>query len=184
MNYVPIGAERFFVEHTAGGELIRIPARKQFFAMLFLPVCIALWTAGGIAAIHSLLTGFQLFIAFWLCGWAIGWLAVASALLWMFAGSETISVVGGDLEIAHHALGFSRRWIYQGTRISSLRIANQPVWPFQNRWPIPFVRTAPNGSIKFNYGPRTMYIAADLDDGEAQMIVDKLGTYLPQALPR
>lgn len=181
-RYEPIGKERFTVEQTPQGELIRIKASRQVFVMLFLPFWLVLWTLGGGAAIYALLTQFQVFLLFWLCGWAAGWIAAAGTLLWMFAGSETVRVIGSDIEVTHQAMGLSRRWLYQGSGIKKLSVANQPAWPFQFRWQVPFVRTPRNGSVKFDYGPRTIYIAPALDEGEAQIIVERLARRLPATI--
>ncbi len=180
-KYEPIGKERFTINQTERGEVIRIKAPRQIFVMLFLPFWLVMWTIGGVAAVYALITQFQVFILFWLGAWAAGWIAAAGTLVWMFTGVETVGVVGSDLEVSHLALGFSRRWLYQGSQIKNLAIATQAVWPFQFRWQLPFFRTARNGSIKFNYGPRTIFAAAGLDEGEAQLIIDRLARKLPTA---
>lgn len=174
MTYVPVGKERFSVEHTARGEQIRVKASKQIFVMLFLPFWLAGWTAGGIAAIYEITREFQLFLLFWLCGWAVGWLFAASQLAWMFTGSETLARVGGDLEIAHHALGYSRRWQYQGSQIGNMAVAVQPAWPYRFRWQIPFFRSSQSGSIRFDYGARSVFAASGLDEAEAALVVQRL----------
>lgn len=178
-KYEPVAKERFTIERTLHGEQIRIRAPRQIFVMLFLPIWLVLWTFGGVAAVYALVTHFELFILFWLCGWAVGWIAAAGSLAWMFAGSETITVVGSDVEIAHHALGLSRRWLYQGSQISHLSATAQPAWPFHFNWQLPFVRLPRNGSVKFNYGPRTIYAAPGLDEGEARMIIANIAKKLP-----
>jgi hypothetical protein len=150
--------------------------------MLFLPFWLVMWTLGGGAAIYALFTHFQIFLLFWLCGWAAGWAAAAGTLLWMFAGSETIAVVGSDIETGHQALGFARRWVYQGSQIRNFSVAAQPAWPFRFRWQVPFVRTAQNGSVKFDYGPRTILPAPGLDEGEARMIVERIARKLPTSV--
>ncbi len=113
--------------------------------------------------------------------WAIGWLAVAGTLAWMLAGSETLKVIGSDLEIAHHVPGWSRRWLYKGTEICNLSATNQLGWPFRFNWQVPFLRVGQTGSIKFNYGPRTIYAAAGLDEAEGHVIVKRLLKHLPTA---
>ena len=180
-RYEPIGRERFVIEQTSRGEVIRIKAARQIFAMLFLPFWLVMWTLGGGAAFYALFTQFQFFLLFWLCGWAVGWVAAAGTLVWMFAGSETITALGPDVEVGHQALGLSRRWLYQGSQIRNLSVAVQPAWPFQYRWQIPFVRTR-NGSVKFDYGPRTIFIAPGLDEGEARLIVERIARKLPMSV--
>lgn len=177
-RYESLGAERFSVEQTAEGELIRIRARRQIFPMLFLPIWIVGWTIGGVFAMMTLLTDFQLFLVVWLCGWAVGWCAAAGSLVWMITGSETLRVTGGDLEIAHHVFGASRRWLYQGSQLRGLDVAGQGAFPFQFQFQIPFFRTK-QGTLKFDYGARTYYAAAGLDEAEARLIVDRLAKSLP-----
>jgi hypothetical protein len=180
-GYQPLAEARFRIEQTADGEQIKIKAARQIFPMLFLPIWLTGWTIGGITAITALFTNFQPFLLFWLMGWAVGWVAVAGTLAWMFTGSETLRLIGSDLEVAHHAVGFTRRWLYQGGQIRNLSVAPQPAWPFRFNWQVPFVVPDRTGSVKFNYGARTYYAAPGLDDTEGQMIVERLLKRLPKA---
>jgi hypothetical protein len=178
VTYEPIAQARFSVETTPQGDQIRIKARRQIFAMLFLPVWLAGWTAGGVMAIWALVTQFQLFLVVWLCFWAVAWIMAAGTLAWMFTGSEILRTDGADLEVAQEALGLSRNWLYEGSAIRNLRVANQPAWP-RNYFQVPFLRLGRGGSVKFDYGPRTIYAAPGLDDAEGQMIVDLIAKRLP-----
>ena len=182
-RYEPIARARFAVEQTQDGEQIRIKAPRQLWPMLFLPVWLVGWTFGGVAAFAQLLARFEPFLVFWLCGWALGWVMVAGTLVWMFAGSETLRVVGSDLEVAQQALGWKRRWLYRGDEIRNLSVASQPAWPFRFNWQVPF-RSARGGAVKFNYGPRTVYAASGMDDAEGQMIIERLSGRLPVSATR
>lgn len=179
MSYEPIANPRFAIEPAEGGEQIRVKARKQIFPMLFLPIWLTGWTVGGVAANSEVIRQFQPFLVLWLCGLAVGWIAVAGTLAWMLTGSEKLRVVGSDLEVAHHALGWSRRWLYEGARVRNLRVAEQPAWPYRFQFQVPFLNIARAGSIKFDYGARTVYAASGLDDAEGRMIVDRLSKGLP-----
>ncbi|MDB5433646.1 MAG: hypothetical protein JWP35_4762 [Caulobacter sp.] len=181
MTYEPIASARFSIETKESGEQIRVKARRQIFPMLFLPVWLAGWTAGGVTAMGQVIHHFEPFLVLWLCGWAVGWVMVAGTLTWMFTGSETLRVVGSDLEVAQHALGWSRRWLYEGGRIRNLRVADQPAWPYRFQFQVPFLNLARTGSVKFDYGPRTIYAAPGLDDAEGRMIVENLLKRLPLA---
>ena len=179
-RYEPIDNPRFTIAQTPEGEQIRIKPRRQIFVMLILPVWPAAWTAGGVAALYGIWTHFEPFLLFWLCGWALRWVFAAGTLLWMLAGSETLRVIASDLEIGRHILGYSRRWLYQGSQIRKLSAAAQPAWPYsQYAWQIPFSRRGRTGSIKFDYGARTIYAAPGLDEAEGAMIVEKLAKRLP-----
>jgi hypothetical protein len=179
-QYQPLGKERFQVERTFDGEQIRIKARRQIFAMLFLPLWLAGWTAGGVAAITQVLHHFEPFLLIWLCGWVLGWIFASGTLLWMFAGWETLEVVHGDLEVTHRAWGLKRTWLYQGAMIRGLDVTSQPAWPFGSQGQIPFFTNTRQGSIRFDYGARTYFLAAGLDEAEARRIVEILARYLPQ----
>lgn len=182
MGYEPIARPRYDVEPAGTGEQIRVRVTRQVWPMLFLPVWLAGWTAGGIAAITSLFVDFQPFLVFWLCGWALGWVMAVGSLAWMFGGSETIRVVGGDLEVAHHMLGFSRRWLYEGSRVRNLRLAEQPSWPVRSQLQIPFLNFARGGVVKFDYGPRTIGALQSLDEAEGRAIIERLRQRLPSVV--
>lgn len=181
MRYEPIAEPRFKVERAGPGEQIRVKARRQIWPMLFLPVWLTGWTAGGIAAIYAAIQDFDPFLIVWLCFWAIGWVSVAGILVWMFTGSETVRVVGSDLEIAHHALGLTRRWLYDGARVRNLRLAEQPPWPFRSQFQTPFLNLYQTGVVKFDYGPRTVRTLSGLDEAEGAMVIERLLAQLPVA---
>jgi len=178
-KYEPLGKERYQIEQTSYGERIRIKARRQLLPLLFLPLWLAGWTAGGIAAISQLIRHFEPFLVFWLCGWAFGWVFAAGTIMWMLAGVETLSVVGADLEIAHNALGLSRWWPYQGKMIRHLGVASQPAWPYKFYWQIPFFSNTRQGTVRFDYGARTYFVVAGLDESEGRNIVEWLAKRLP-----
>jgi hypothetical protein len=180
-RYQPLGKERFQVENTFDGEQIRIRAARQVFAMLFLPFWLAGWTVAGVAVISQLVRHLQPFLAFWLCGWAVGWVAVSGTLVWMFTGAETARVIRGDLEFAHWALGFRRTWLYQGGMIRALGVAAQPGWSFRFQWQVPFFSNTRSGAMRFDYGARTYYLAAGLDEAEGRRIVEILAKRLPES---
>lgn len=182
VGYEPIAEERFAVERAGTGELIRVRAERNLFVMLFLPVWLAGWTAGGaMAATEAIRTG-QPFLLVWLAFWAAAWLVAASTLAWMFLGSQTLRVAGGDLEVAHHLLGWSRRRLYRGDEIRHLAVAAQPAWPYRFRWQPPFGWGAGRyGAVKFDYGARTIYVAPGLDEAEGRRIAERLRGELPGA---
>jgi hypothetical protein len=178
-QYQPIAQPRFAIEQTPEGEQVRVKARRQIFTLLFLPVWLTLWTIGGGVAASQMMTHLEPFLAIWLCFWALGWVMAAGTLVWMVAGSETLRIVGGDLEVAQHMFGLTRRWLYEGRQIRQLRVAEQPFWGSNFQWQVPFLRLGRSGSVKFDYGARTVPVAPGLDAAEGRMIVDRLMKRLP-----
>jgi hypothetical protein len=182
MHYETLPEPRFAVEQVGGSEQIRVKARKQIFVLLFLPVWLTLWTMGGVTAVHQLLETGEWFLAFWLCAWAVGWVFAALTICWMIFGFETLRVVGGDLEIAQHMLRWSRRKLYPGGQVRNLQASEPPLSArFQPSFPLWGMKS---GTVRFDYGARTIYAAAGLDAAEGQMIVERLNKRLPASVGR
>ncbi|TFI56368.1 hypothetical protein E2493_20600 [Sphingomonas parva] len=173
---------RFAIRHVDGIEQIRIPARRSAFVLVFLCIWLAGWTAGGVAALYEVVRTGDAFLLLWLTFWAVGWLFVAATILWQLSGAETIAVVTGDLEIGHRMLGLSRRRYYRGAEIRRLAAeAPAPLAARMQAAPPPFLGMQGAGSIRFDYGARTIRAAAGLDRPEAEAIVAHLRARLPLA---
>jgi len=164
-----------------GVERLRIPYRKQWFVMLFLPFWLTLWTFGGIAAMSTLFTHFEPFLIVWLCLWAVGWAFAASQLIGQF-GAERVSAPNGDLEIRGGLGPLSRTWRYRGGTIRNLQAdAPQDLWGNGMRtWQVPFWLRPKTGVVRFDYGARTVYLGASLDEPEGREIVAWLAKRLPR----
>ncbi|MFT4250930.1 MAG: hypothetical protein QM608_00390 [Caulobacter sp.] len=177
MKYEAAGKARFEIDRD-DGQTIRIRASRQIFPLLFLPVWLVGWTAGGIAAIHQLLTEFEPFIAFWLCAWVLGWAFAAVTFAWMIGGVETLRVVQGDLEAAMICGPWSRRKLYQGALVRALRPSSQDPMLTRFQFGGPFAMKA-MGAIQFSYGARSVRVAQGLDETEARLVVEHLLKRLP-----
>lgn len=178
-RYEEARAPRFIIERGLRGEQIRVPARRNIFALLFLPFWLFFWTIGGIFAIGEFARTGEAFLALWLCGWAVGWLAAAGVIAWMLCGAELLRVTGGDLEIGESLFGWARTRLYRGGEVRGLTGNSTPFFA-QFQFALPFVMRPRSGSVKFHYGARTIYAAQGLDEAEGQMIV----THLLRQLPR
>jgi hypothetical protein len=91
----------------------------------------------------------------------------------MVGGAESISVSPGIVSVRLSAFGIGRTWEYDSLQVSALRVT--PVQSAHGNYG--------KGIVAFNYGPRTIRVARDIDEAEAQMIInDLLGTGLiPEA---
>jgi hypothetical protein len=182
-SYVEPRTARRKIETIDGVERIRIPMRRNWFVMLFLPVWLTGWAAGWIAVAGQLMTtGFQPFLALWLSFWTVGGIAAISILVMQFWGSETIVVQGGDLEIRSGAKPFVRTWRYRGSAIRNLQSAAPANDVFgMRRRPTPFWMRPQSGAVRFDYGAETMYAASGVDEPEGREIVTWLAKRLPAA---
>lgn len=183
-RYEPLLSPRFKKDVFPGGYEFSIPARKSIFALLFLPFWLLGWSAGGIAAMVSFIETHEPFLAIWLVMWAIGWLFAAGTIAYMLTGRDVIRCAGGDLECGWQVLMFSRTKTYRGSEIRKLSTAGQSDWfSRMAAWQGaggPFARGR-FGSIRFDYGARTIYLAPGLDPAEAELIIADLLRSIPGA---
>lgn len=174
---VPDGRARII--HTGLTEEIVIPARRNWFALSFLPIWLALWSLGGIVAVYALFTEFQLFLLVWLCGWALGWLYAASTIAWQLFGEETIRVEAGKLIHSCRAPLWNRELAYDVAQIRGLSPDRGPSFFEGAQFPTPLLTYGRIGVIKFHYGAKTIHMASSLDEAEGRQLVDWLAARLP-----
>jgi hypothetical protein len=160
-------------------EQIRIPVKRQWFILLFVPFWLLFWTFGGIAAASDFVRTGEPFLAFWLCGWVAGELFAIVLLGDQIAGSETIRTIGRDLEISGGFGPVRRTRLYRGDQIANLR-PGDPSSPFAMfRMPLPSFMKVGWGAVKFDYGAETIYFGSNAHEAEGRLIVDWLRPRLP-----
>lgn len=182
-RYVEPRAARRREEVVQGVTQLRIPARRQWFVLAFLPFWLAGWTAGGIAAMRQLAEGFNTFLFFWLCGWAVGWAFAAFTLAAQLGGAEVVRVTNGDLEISN-GIGFLRRiWLYRGDTVENLMSYDPEIKTLWGRQGLekPFFIRPSTGAVKFDHGAETVFLANGVDEPEGRAIVEWLSKRLPRA---
>jgi len=162
------------VERANGVEEIRLRAKRNRAAMLFIPVWLVPWTIGFVAIAADLLREFdaRLLLGLAVCA---GCLLLGAALLaWYFAGFTALRVVRGDLEIDHRlaGLGWVRR--FEGGEIRGLEVAAAP--PFNGSG---WLQPEEGLCIRFEHGGRIVHVAKGIEEAEGRSIVDFLGAKLP-----
>jgi hypothetical protein len=180
-KYVEPQRQRFVVDRVDGVEQLRIPNRRNWFAIVFLSFWLVMWTFGGIAAMLEVARTGEPFLYVWLCGWAAGWIFAALTIGTQLAGAEIIRVQGQDLETSN-GFGFLRSTRrYRGSDIRDLSSSNPSAFGMPFRMPsLPFVKPFA-GAVKFHYGASTVYLASSSEEAEGQMIVAWLKPRLPGA---
>lgn len=169
---------RFELEMVNGVEQIRIPAVRNWFVMLFLPVWLTAWAFGWVMAARQLLDQVDPFLIVWLTFWTVGGLYALAILLWQFIGAEIIRVSHGDLEISYRSPGFNKTWLYRGQEIDDLSPAGSPDFFHRYYGSLPHMTAKRWGAVKFTHGARTIHIAAGLDEAEGALIVEWLRKHL------
>ena len=182
--FEPLPKAHFRLETSEGVPKIIIPARRNWFVLIFIPFWLAIWTVGGMAAFYDLLANPgspRLFLTIWLIGWAIGWLFAASWLGWNISGREELSVTNDALVKGWRVLGFGREKRYDLSQIRGLSVGTPPFPYGQMRISYPPFLPMTFGPLKWNYGASTVYAASGLSEGEAEMILVELQKRLPVA---
>lgn len=163
---------RIIIDENAPSAAIRIRARRPLLALIFFALWLLVWTAGGALAVIGLFQHFSASLCLWLGGWAAGWIFVATTLAWMLIGSETLRVVGDDLELGVRIGPWVGRKLYAIRRIENLRAIVRPTPPSRRR--LPFPRAARRGRLQFNYGPRAIHAAHGLTQAEGELVLERL----------
>jgi hypothetical protein len=179
-QYEDLKQARFSVDSAEGVETIRIPARRNWLVLPFIALWLLMWTIGGGGAATALLNRFDPFLLLWFVIWAAAWLVAAAIVLWQVWGAEYLRAVGGDLEVGYAFPGFRKSRLYRGSHIRSLTASDTGnMFARMNSALPPFLNWARSGSIKFDYGARTIRAAEPLDEAEGRMIVEHLRRHLP-----
>ena len=182
MAFEPLPNARFRVESERGVERIVIPAGRNWFILIFLPVWLIGWSAGGVAAFTQAMSGEDTgFLVIWLAFWAVGMLFAISWLGWQLSGKEILWVEQGALVRGWSMFGVGRHKRYDLAQIRNLS-AGTPPFPFTMMsvsYPPFFPMTF--GSVKWNYGAATIYAGGGLTEAEGSMIVERLSPKLPLA---
>jgi hypothetical protein len=168
-----------------GGIRVVIPARRQWFQLVFLSGWFVGWCVGEATAFHAVVAGElppmgRVFVAGWLLAWSAAGVLVSTTIAWGAAGREILSVAGGSLRIRREAFGIGRTWEYDAAEIRNVRVAASPWSPFQRGMSMGIWGLG--GSIAFDYGARTCRIAEGVDEAEAaQLVVAIVGRVGPDS---
>jgi hypothetical protein len=179
MNYVEPHKARHRIEIADGREQLTVPFRRNWFALLFLPVWLCGWAIAWISVARELSHGFQPSTAVWLFAWSLGGVFAIGALVAQF-GSERLRIVDRDLEISIGVGPLRRIRRYRGNQIANLTAwTPEPYRFYAGRRQRPFwMRQRNTGTVKFDYGAKSIFLANGVDEPEGPMIVDWLARRL------
>jgi hypothetical protein len=175
---------RFQIDNTRDGLRAIIPARRNWFIMLFLLAWLGGWAFGELNAARELLAASAktptAFLFFWLVGWTLGGAFALITVLWQVAGREVITVNSTTLSQRVEILGLGRTRSYRASEVKSLRATDYSINPFTNQraW-FPPLTGSGLGPVAFDYGARTFRFAPSLEEAEARMLVRALSSKLP-----
>ena len=185
---VELSAPRYSLEQTAEGLRVTIPARRNWFVLLFLLVWFAGWLFGEVTVSNQVIHPVRnepdrLFLVVWLLAWTIGGAFAIAAAAWQLAGREVITFDSATLSHRVEAFGIGRTRTFRLADVRRLRATEWSNSPFSNQrmW-FPPVFGGGYGPLAFDYGARTFRIAPGLDEAEANMLVQELKGRIPRSV--
>lgn len=128
-DFLDPNMSRATVYETPEGLRIVVPARRRILIALFLSFWLCGWAFGWIAAFTTLASGSAgsggLFLIFWLCAWTVGGMFAISFVAWMLAGKEVVTVTSQGIEIARKIGVFQRNRSCKADYITDLRAVDE-----------------------------------------------------------
>lgn len=173
-----IGSRTQIVDASSGPE-IRIRAPKNWWPIIFLPVWILGWTAGGIFALREFVAGSEprLFLGLWLVGWLGGELLAILTWSWMVFGREVLSVRQGLFTIGREVGRFAIKRRYPLHEISNLRASGWFGSPFLKSGSLQYWGLS-GGTIAFDRKGKSVRFGLSLEEPEARAVVNELALYV------
>lgn len=168
---------------------ISIPARRNWLILIFLSFWLCGWLMGELMVL-GFATGAAFgmtdmggekgppaaFLLVWVLFWTAGGLFILRIVWWQLRGHELITVGNGLLTLAKRGLLFHRPKTYDLSEVRHLRAQEDPLAgvfggfaPFRN-----FGAFGDAGSLRFDYGLKTVKFGAGLDEAEARYLLQRL----------
>ena len=161
---------------------IIIPAKKNWFVIIFLGAWLCAWCGGEIGVLSFVIKGVVfrhqpgvLFILVWLVAWSVGGVFAFRFFLWSIKGKEIITVGQGTLMIDKRAALFFKPKTYDLNEVRSIRIQeDNSFYGSSGRRYGSYNALNAGGTIRFDYGLQTVKFAAGIDEAEAKYIIQQL----------
>lgn len=161
---------------------IRIPAKKNWFMILFLAAWLGGWFMGETSAFSELFSnknvGVNAFMLFWLIGWSIGGLFALTVIVWSLLGQETIVIQSGIFNLSKGLLNIQLfKKSYDSNSIKNLELIPEQTLSesfFEQKKKIGDFWGITGGRLKFDYGMKTIKFGLGLDDAEARYLIDQI----------
>jgi hypothetical protein len=175
---VPVPKTRARVIETSEGLTVSVPARKNWFMILFLGFWMIGWTFGEVVVIAQLVSGKTpggagLFVFAWLGGWTVGGAFAGYAWAWSMFGVERLLLRSRALVVKRDLLGLGREREYDLAHVTNLRAAPVTFNPLDFSSSLQFWGIG-GGTVAFDYGAKTFRFGAALDEAEAAQLVQRL----------
>jgi len=157
---------------------ITIPAARIWIAIIFLSFWMGGWLFGEVTVIGILWKQdtplfANAFLLFWLLCWTLGGAFVIFVIANMIAGKEIISLERGELRIYRGVFGLGRRRTFDCGEIKNLQL-NPEMYGRPMLTQMRSIYKFNSGTMKFDYGMKTVKFAAGIDEAEARFLFEKI----------
>ena len=161
--------------------IIEIPPKRNYFIIAFLSFWLCGWLMGELFALGALtglfneMGGAGMFLFVWLAGWTLGGLFAIRTWLYMVAGKEVLTFERGILHVTKKMALFHKPKTYslkdaENFAVNTADSANDFWSGRQNQ----LFNLGSFGTLKFDYGLKTIKIAGGIDEAEGRYILKKL----------
>lgn len=119
------------------------------------------------------------FLLFWLTFWTAGGLLILRIVWWQLRGYELVTAGNGMLTLAKLGFLFHRSRTYDLAEVRHLRVQEDFIAAAFSRFAIyrSFGAFNDTGSLRFDYGLKTVKFGAGLDEAEARYLLQRLREY-------
>lgn len=175
----PYGGRAVITDNFDKVEIV-IPGKKNYFILLFFSFWLIGWFFGETSVASTMGTDGapDMFLYVWLAGWTIGGIFAVSTILFMLLGKETIEAGQGAISIRNQALFFLPPKVYDLNEVKHIRAAEEfsmyNGFQFGRRQQRGVFSNFNSGTVKFDYGLKTIKFGNDLDEAEARYIIGRL----------
>lgn len=178
MKVLPFGGKAN-IKETYRGYQIEIPAPRNWFILLFLTTWLGGWAIGWCFAFFAIISnmgnaliGVNLFLLFWLIGWTFGGLVAIRTWLWMLFGKEIISIENNYLDITRKGDLLSKTKQYDLKKATNFEVVDTPSFGyFSNGFANQPYNSASAGTLKFDYGLKTIRFGIGIDGAEGRFLL-------------
>ena len=164
------------VRFDDSGCTVVLPSQRRWAGAAFLLLWLGGWLFGLLTALGMLASGVGRFMIVWLAAWIAGGAYALATFLWMVAGSETLRIQAGQLEVSRSIPVWTRRTRCDFSMVRNLRtIERTPAGLFGQRSHMAGLFLGKGeGTLRFDYGVHTLGFGLDLDRAEADHIAKQL----------
>jgi hypothetical protein len=171
---------RAIIQDNITSMQITIPAKRNWFIILFMGAWLCGWLFGEAFALKGIVglmySHFAgVFLLFWLVAWTIGGFFAFRAFLWNLRGKEIIVIGQGQLSIDKVGQILFKPKSYDLQEVKSIR-TQEDSYGYNSMFGQrnAFASFNTGGTIRFDYGLKTIQFGIGLDEAEAKYILNIL----------